>query len=150
MAARLDGGAGAAAASTAYTLVFRYHEAGSVVAAIPTLVPVTGNVRVELFGWGRSVLGGPVACSFSGAAPSREDGNLACLAPPGGVGFVAVGAAGAHAAGAGVTSVAYAPRPRVAGVAPRTNYARGGAVTTLSGADFFGERDDFGTNCEFG
>ena len=150
VAARLDGGAGAAAASTAYTLVFRYHEAGAVVAAIPTRLPVTGNVRVELFGWGRSVLGGPVACSFSGAAPSREDGNLACLAPPGGVGFVAVGAAGAHAAGAGSISVAYAPRPRVAGVAPRTNYARGGAVTTLSGADFFGERDDFGTNCEFG
>ena len=154
VAARLDGGAGAAAASTAYTLVFRYVEAGAVTAAIPTLVPVTGNVRVELFGWGRSVLGGPVACSFSGAAPSREDGNLglACLAPPGGVGFVAVGAAGAHAAGAGSASVAYAPRPRVAGVAPRTNYARGGAVTTLSGADFLfvGERDDFGTSCAFG
>ena len=145
--ARLDGGAGASAASTAYTLLFRYAEPGAVAAAIPTLVPVTGNVRVELFGWGRSVLGvGPVACVFSGAAASRDD---ACVAPPGGVGFVAVGVAGALAADAGSASVAYAPRPRVAGVAPRINYARGGAVTTLSGADFVSERGVVAT-CEFG
>ena len=148
--ARLDGGAGAAAASTAYTLLFRYVEPGAVAAAIPTLVPVTGNVRVELFGWGQSVLGGgPVACAFSGAVPSRDGTERLCVAPPGGVGFVAVGVAGAHAAGAGSASVAYAPRPRVAGVAPRTNYARGGAVATLSGADFLFESLAVSATCEF-
>jgi hypothetical protein len=148
--ARLDGGAGAAAASTAYTLLFRYAEPGAVAAAIPTLVPVTGNVRVELFGWGRSVFGGgPVACAFSGAVPSRDGTERLCVAPPGGVGFVAVGVAGAHAAGAGSASVAYAPRPRVAGVAPRTNYARGGAVATLSGADFLFESLAVSATCEF-
>ena len=146
--ARLDGGAGASAASTAYTLLFRYAEPGAVAAAIPTIVPVTGNVRVELFGWGSSALGGgPVTCAFSGAAPFRDD---ACVAPPGGVGFVAVGVAGALAADAGSAYVAYAPRPRVAGVAPRTNYARGGAVTALSGSDFPSRNSRVPATCEFG
>ena len=131
--ARLDGGAGASAASSHSTLMFQYVESGEVVVATPSLVPVTGNVPVELFGWGGSVwfAQGYAACSF-GAVPS--DNN--CWAPPGNVGFVAVAVVGAAAHGSGSAIVAYAPMPRVTGVAPRTNYARGGAVTTLNGADF--------------
>lgn len=133
--ARLDGGAGASAASSTSSLVFQYVHAGAVVDAIPSLVPVTGNVPVELVGWGQSVGFGGFktffVCSFGGV-PSEHK----CLSPPGNVGFVAVAVTGASSAGAGSAVIQYAPRPRVAGVAPRTNYARGGAVTTLFGTDF--------------
>ena len=107
---------------------FSYAEPGAVVAAMPSLAPVSGTEWTSLVGW--SLPARDVVCVVGG---TRAEG---CALPAGGMGYTELSVDG-HS---GTAVVSYAARPQVLGVSPKTGYARGGAIASVVGAGFMDEK----------
>ena len=102
--------------------------AGAVVAAMPSLAPVSGTEWTSLVGW--SLPARDAVCVVGG---TRAEG---CALPAGGMGYTELSVDG-HS---GTAVVSYAARPQVLGVSPKTGYARGGAIASVVGAGFMDEK----------
>ena len=107
---------------------FSYAEPGAVVAAMPSLAPVSGTEWTSLVGW--SLPARDAVCVVGG---TRAEG---CALPAGGMGYTELSVDG-HS---GTAVVSYAARPQVLGVSPKTGYARGGAIASVVGAGFMDEK----------
>ena len=118
----------------------------------PSIVPVTGEVRIELASWGGSLFGSIHAsrCAVGDAEP-----RLGCVAPAAKPGFAAVWVRGFDPDGGGRPPVVnVVARPHVASLSPRTGFDAGGFLVSARGGDFvetFGSNGDVsGLECVFG
>uniref|UniRef100_A0A7S0KFR1 IPT/TIG domain-containing protein n=1 Tax=Micromonas pusilla TaxID=38833 RepID=A0A7S0KFR1_MICPS len=118
----------------------------------PSIVPVTGEVRIELASWGGTLFGSIRAsrCAVGDAEP-----RLGCVAPAAKPGFAAVWVRGFDPDGGGRPPVVnVVARPHVASLSPRTGFDAGGFLVSARGGDFVealgAASDGLTSECVFG
>ena len=104
--------------------LFEYVETGAVTAVMGSLAPLSGMREVSVVGWNLRLA--DLTCVIGGTD------TRGCVLPVGATGFATVSVAGRG----GSAVVSYPAQPRVLAVSPKTGYARGGAIASMTGADF--------------
>ena len=116
------------------SVTFTYVSPGGLRDVAPSLLPVTGEIPMELARWGGLSSLMNLFCTVG----ANEASRAGCLAPATKPGFAAVMVRGLDPDGQPGTPpiVMVAARPHVAGLSPKTGYRGGGVVAGVFGADF--------------
>ena len=116
----------------------------------PSIVPVTGEVRIELASWGGYRFG---SIHVRRCAVGDAEHRLGCVAPAAKPGFAAVWVRGFDPDARRPPTVNVVSRPHVASLSPRTGFDAGGFLVSARGGDFVETAlgaGDAGLECVFG